>query len=50
MSELDKLNQMKDEIRTKTNTKIDIETKQSLIKQGTEQTVQQFKNMVERTH
>jgi hypothetical protein len=40
MSELTKLNQMKDEIRTKTKTKIDDETKQSLIKQGKEQAVE----------
>jgi hypothetical protein len=36
---------MKDEIRTKTMTKIDDETKQSLIKQGKEQAVEEFKNM-----
>jgi hypothetical protein len=45
LSELTKFNQMKDEIRTKTKTKIDDETKQSLIKQGKEQAVEQFKNM-----
>jgi hypothetical protein len=50
LSELDKFNQMKDEIRTKTKTKIDDETKQSLIKQGKEQAVEQFKNMFGRTH
>jgi hypothetical protein len=43
LSELTKFNQMKDEIKTKT--KIDDETKQSLIKQGKEQAVEQFKNM-----
>jgi dsDNA-specific endonuclease/ATPase MutS2 len=50
MSELTKFNQMKDEIRTKTKTKIDDETKQSLIKQGKEQAVEQFKNMFGKTH
>jgi hypothetical protein len=50
MSELDKFNQMKDEIRTKTKTKIDDETKQSLIKQGKEQAVEQFKNMFGKTY
>ena len=49
MSELTKFNQMKDEIRTKTKTKIDDETKQSLIKQGKEQAVEQFKNMFGKT-
>jgi hypothetical protein len=48
MSELTKFNQMKDEIRTKT--KIDDETRQSLIKQGMEQAVEQFKNMFGKTH
>jgi hypothetical protein len=50
MSEMTKLNQMKDEIRTKTKTKIDDETKQSLIKQGNEQAVEEFKNMVRKLH
>jgi hypothetical protein len=45
LSELHKFSQMKDEIRTKTKTKIDDETKRSLIKQGKEQAVEQFKNM-----
>jgi hypothetical protein len=45
MSELTKFNQMKNEIRTKTKTKLDDETKQSLNKQGKEQAVEQFKNM-----
>jgi hypothetical protein len=45
MSQLTKFNQMKDEIRTKTKTKIDDKTKQSLCKQGKEQPVEQFKNM-----
>jgi hypothetical protein len=49
LSELTKFNQMKDEIRTKTKTKIDDETKQSLIKQGKEQAVEQFKNMFGKT-
>jgi hypothetical protein len=40
LSELTKFSQMKDEIRTKT--KIDDETKQSLIKQGKEQAVEPF--------
>jgi hypothetical protein len=48
MSQLTKFNQMKDEIRTKT--KIDDETKQSLIKQGKEQAVEQFKSMFVKTH
>jgi hypothetical protein len=39
----------KDEVRTKTKTKIDDETKQSLIKQGKEQAVEQFKNMFGKT-
>ena len=47
LSELTKFNQMKDEIRMKT--KIDDETKQSLIKQGKEQAVEQFKNMFGKT-
>jgi hypothetical protein len=49
LSELTKFNQMKDEIRTKTKPKIDDETKQSLIKQGKEQAVGQFKNMFGKT-
>jgi hypothetical protein len=49
MSELNKFNQMKDEIRTKTKTKIDDETKHSLIKQGKEQAVEQFRNMFGKT-
>jgi hypothetical protein len=50
LSELTKFNQMKDEIRTKTKTKIDDETKKSLIKKGKEQAVEQFKNMFGKTH
>jgi dsDNA-specific endonuclease/ATPase MutS2 len=50
MSELTEFYQMKDEIRTKTKTKIDDETKQSLIRQGKEQAVEQFKNMFGRAH
>jgi dsDNA-specific endonuclease/ATPase MutS2 len=50
LSELDQFNQMKDEIRTRTKTKIDDETKQSLIKEGKEQTVEQFNNMFGKTH
>jgi hypothetical protein len=49
LSELTKFSQMKDEIRTKTKTKIDDEMKQSLIKQGKEQAVEQFKNMFGKT-
>jgi hypothetical protein len=45
MLKLTKFNQTKDEIRTKSKTKTDNETKQSLIKQGKEQGVEQFKNM-----
>jgi hypothetical protein len=40
---------MKDEIRTKTKTKIDDETKQSPVKQGKEQAVEQFVNMFGKT-
>jgi hypothetical protein len=50
ISELTKFNQMKDEIRMKTKTKIHDETKQSLIKQGKEQAVEQFRNMFGKTH
>jgi hypothetical protein len=50
MSELTKFNQTKNEIRTKTKIKIEDETKQSLIKQGKEQAVEEFKNMFGKTH
>jgi hypothetical protein len=50
LSELEKFNRMKDEIRTKTKTRIDDETKQSLIKQGKKQAVEQFKNMFRKMH
>jgi hypothetical protein len=50
LSELDKFSQMKDEIRTKTKTKTDDGTKQSLIKQGKKQAVEQFKIMFGKTH
>jgi dsDNA-specific endonuclease/ATPase MutS2 len=50
MYELDKFNQMKDEIRTKIKTEIDDETKQSIIKQGKEQAVEQLKNMFGKTY
>ena len=45
LSELEKFIQMKDEIRTKNKSKIDDETKQSLIKQGKDQAVEQFRNL-----
>jgi hypothetical protein len=50
LSELTEFNQMKNEIRRKTKTKIDDETKLSLIKQGKKQAVEQFKNMFGKTH
>jgi S-adenosylmethionine synthetase len=50
MSELTKFSQIKDEIRTKIKTKIDDETKQSLIKQGKEKAVEHFKNMFGEKH
>lgn len=40
---------MKEEIRTKTKSKIDDETKQLLIKQGKEQADERFKNMFGKT-
>ena len=45
LSELEKFYELKQEIRSKTKSKIDDETKQSLIKQGKEQAVEQFRNM-----
>jgi hypothetical protein len=50
MSELDEFNLMKDEIVNKTKTKTDDETKQSLIKQGKEQAVEQLQNMFGKTY
>ena len=45
LSELDKYHQMKEEIRSKTKTKIDDETKQSLIKQGKDKAIEEFQSM-----
>ena len=45
VSELDKYNKMKEDIRSKVKTKIDDETKQSLIKQGKEKAIEEFSNM-----
>lgn len=45
LSEIDKYNQMKEDIRTKTKTKLDDETKQSLINQGKEKAIEEFSNM-----
>lgn len=50
LSELDKFNQITDEIRTKTKIKTDDETKQSWIKQGKEQAFEEFKNMLGTTN
>ena len=36
---------MKEDIRSKVKTKIDDETKQSLIKQGKEKAIEEFSNM-----
>lgn len=46
LSGLRKFNQMKDEIRTKSKSKIDDKTKLSLIKQDKEQAVEQFRSML----
>ena len=45
LSELDKYHQMKEEIRSKTKSKIDDETKQSLIKQGKDKAIEEFQSM-----
>jgi hypothetical protein len=46
MSELDKFLNMRDEIRMNTKTKIDEETKKSLINQGKEDAMKQFQTML----
>ena len=45
VSELDKYNKMKEDIRSKVKSKIDDETKQSLIKQGKEKAIEEFQSM-----
>lgn len=45
ITELDKFNKLKDEIRSNAKTKLDDETKQSLIKQGKVQAIEQFQSM-----
>ena len=47
LSEVDKFNQMKEEIRSKNKSKIDNETKQSLIKQGEDQQWSNLKTCLE---
>lgn len=48
MSELEKINQLKEEIRSKIKTGIDEETKQVLITQGHENTIMLFQNMFQK--
>jgi len=45
LSELDKFNQMREEIRSKIRVGIDEETKQSLIAKGREDAIASFQNM-----
>ncbi len=45
LSELEKFNSMKEEIRSKIKIGIDEQTKQSLINQGREETIKSFQNM-----
>jgi hypothetical protein len=45
LSEIDKYNQLKEDIRSKTKSKLDEETKESLIKQGKEKAIEEFSNM-----
>ena len=45
LSELDKFYKMRDEIRSKTTTKIDAETKESLILEGKNKAIEEFQNM-----
>jgi hypothetical protein len=49
LSELDKFYKMKDEIRSKTTTKIDDETKKSLILEGKNKAIEEFQRMFART-
>ena len=46
LSELDKYYQLRDEIKSKTKSKIDNETKKSLIQQGKDQAISEFQNMI----
>jgi hypothetical protein len=43
--EIDKYNQLKEDIRSKTKTKLDEETKESLIKLGKEKAIEEYSNM-----
>ena len=45
LSELDKFYKMRDEIRSKTTTKIDAETKESLILEGMNKAIEEFHSM-----
>ena len=45
LSELDKFYKMRDEIRSKTTTKIDDDTKKSLILEGKNKAIEEFQNM-----
>ena len=45
LSELDKFCNMRDEIRSKTTSKIDKETKESLILEGKNKAIEEFQNM-----
>ena len=49
LSELDKFNSMKEEIRSKIKIGIDEQTKQSLINQGKEEAIKSFRNMFEKS-
>ena len=50
LSELDKFYKMRDEIRSKTTTKIDAETKESLILEGKNKAIEEFQNMFATGH
>jgi hypothetical protein len=46
LSEIDKYNQLKEDFRSKTKTKLGEETKESLIKQGKEKAIEEFSTML----